>query len=362
MEQLLAGPPVVRGLPGVTGEGGGDLLQVGPEELVRQADLLLQLGDQVLGVQRCRGTTHVSGQAVLLHHRVLERQDRPRPGVCRQRLVAGREPPRARLLPRLGGDQPLVAQLADRLGAQVPLGLVHGRRGEVGGHRGEGGPPDLAAREVRRRDHAEQSRLVGQRHRLEDGEPGPGVERVDRGVPLVGLDDDPAGRMGPGAVLGEPDGHAQQRRGEPRGALARCGWGDEQVHPHVAGLQEGVAREGAVLRVVGLDQRGRSTGVQHDEGVVVGVGRDGGVGGGHLVLGGGAHAPEHRSWVGHPGVQQGVHAVTDAGRSRWASMGPTGVVRAVGSSVAVLMTPPAGRRSGRRSGPPPGTPPCRSPG
>jgi hypothetical protein len=185
-----------------------------------------------------------------------------------------------------------VGELPQRLRDEVPLGAVHqpGRQ-VVRAGRGREGRPGAG------REHAG---LGLQRDLAQLDEAGRDVLGADRVVAHVGLDHDPAhGRVGeavrhhggehPGgeAWLGLPDGGC-----------------DEDVHAQVPVGDLGQPGQGRVGRVVGLGEERRTSADPAQPGVVVGVGRDGGV----LLADVGAaralHHPVDRAGVGDPGVEQ----------------------------------------------------------
>ena len=244
-------------------------------KVVGDAEVLVQVGDDHQGVDLGRAPVDGPLDARRVDPPMLESVPGGREGVA-GRPGADRPPPVRR---GLGLEEPLVGELADGLGRDVPVGAGHDARlevGDVGARQLLRAPLQLAGREVGDGAEAQQGLLVRQRDAAIDHEAGGGVLGVDRVVAGVRLDDD-LGRRG--VAEAEVHDRAEDLRGQA--AHRRVGRRDEHVHAELTGGDPVVRGEHGVRRVVRLGQEGRDAVDPTQPGVVVlvGVDRDAPLGG-----------------------------------------------------------------------------------
>nr|AIS85288.1 hypothetical protein VASRM7_50 [Verrucosispora sp. MS100047] len=119
---------------GAAGQGGADLLQVDRQDPVAEAERGAQVQAEVDGVEGLRSAVVVSGDAVRVDVPVLQDAQPGGEPVADGAAVAGHRVPACSGggAVRLGGDQPLVGELGERLAYQQPVGPLPGLRAQVG--------------------------------------------------------------------------------------------------------------------------------------------------------------------------------------------------------------------------------------
>lgn len=281
-------------------EGGGELLEIGGQEIVRDAEEVLQLGHEDLHVQRGGRAVLDAGDRGGVDEPVLERQHPGGEAVADIGAGDGELP--GPLAAPLGGEDALVGELGERLGDQVTVGLLGDVGAEMGGGRGAGS--EWRGGEVGAGADAQRGALgalaVGDLHVLQHPEAGRGVLGEHGAVALVGLDD----HSGGASLVQAPGDHLPHHRGGEPVLRLPGGRGDQQVHAEVAGLRGEQPVRQQLRGVVGLDVDERGPVAGADPALPVLGGVDAVEVGAHLIGAVRGHAPEAGAVGGEPGVQQ----------------------------------------------------------